>query len=158
MTICHKCNVGQSSVYSDSESHPLQDEDHSASRPHSFPGLYAVCSGTSPEWPWFSGFKIKSSKRDSAPKMRPSVLLNSWDNFFVTLPSISLQCWVKYFSCDLRTIEFCAKLLLRCSSQFSLLRAASFRLFLEVAFFYAKSNVPKLILNCLFYQGNQLVF
>ena len=72
--------------------------------------------------------------------MRFSVLLNFWDNFFLTLPSISSKIWVIYYYCDLGTIEFCAKLHLWCSSQFSLLKAGKFRLFLEVAVFYKKSN------------------
>ena len=29
---------------------PLQDEDHSGSRPRSFPGLYLMRSGRAPEW------------------------------------------------------------------------------------------------------------
>ena len=44
------------------------------------------------------------------------------------------------YSCDLGTFEFCAKLLLECSWQLSLLRAESLRLFLRnvYAFFYGK--------------------
>ena len=51
-------------------------------------------SGAVPEWPWVSGFMKKSSSRASAPSMRFSVLLNSCDNFLVTLPSISSETWV----------------------------------------------------------------
>ena len=29
---------------------PLQDEDHSGNRPHSFPGYYVMCSGWAKEW------------------------------------------------------------------------------------------------------------
>ena len=41
-------------------------------------------------------------------------------------------------SCDLGTFDFCAKLLLGCSSQFSLFNAAKFLLF-RVAISYGKS-------------------
>ena len=50
--------------------------------------------GVVPEWPWKSGFMRKSSSRASAHSMRFSVLLNSCDNFLVTLPSISSENWV----------------------------------------------------------------
>ena len=50
-------------------------------------------SGAVPECPWISGLMRKSSSRASAPSMRFSVLLNSCDNFFVTLPSISSETW-----------------------------------------------------------------
>ena len=57
--------------------------------------LYAFrdVPGAVSEWPWTGGCWRKSSERNSAPKML-SVLVNSWDNFFVTLPSISLETWV----------------------------------------------------------------
>ena len=61
---------------------------------------------------WINGFMRKSSRRDYASNMRFSALLNSWDNFFVNLPSISSEIWVMCSSCDLGTFEFCAKLLL----------------------------------------------
>ena len=67
-------------------------------------------SGAVPEWPWISGFRRKSSRRDSAPKVRISDLLNSRDNFFVTLTSICSETWVIQSSCDLGTFEFCVKL------------------------------------------------
>ena len=50
-------------------------------------------SGAVPEWPWISGFMKKSSSRASVPSMRFFVLLNSCDNFFVTLPSIFSEIW-----------------------------------------------------------------
>ena len=90
-------------------------------------------SGAVPEWPWISGFMRKSSRRANAPSMRFSVLLNSCDNFLVTLPSVSSETWIMQTSCDLGIFEFCAKLLLGCSPQFSLFKAASFLLFLRVA-------------------------
>ena len=48
-------------------------------------------SGVVPEWPWSSGFMRKSSSLASAPSIRFSVLLNSCDNFLVTLSSISSE-------------------------------------------------------------------
>ena len=58
---CHKRHVGQSFVYSDFERHPLQDEDHSGSRPHSFRGLYVLCSRT-PREQFRSGLELVASK------------------------------------------------------------------------------------------------
>ena len=40
---------------------------------------------------WICGFMRKSSNLDRAPKMRDSVLRNSWDSFLVTVPSISSE-------------------------------------------------------------------
>ena len=40
---------------------------------------------------WISGIMRKSSSRANAPSIRFSVLINSWDNFLVTRPSISLR-------------------------------------------------------------------
>ena len=50
---------------------------------------FQVVSGAVPEWPWIRRSMIKSSRQNNVPKMRFSVLLNSWDDFLVTLPSIS---------------------------------------------------------------------
>ena len=83
-------------------------------------------SGVVPEWPWSSGFMRKSSRRPNAPSMRFFVPLNSLDNLFVTLASIFSETWVIESSCDVGTFEFDAKLLLGCSSQFSLFKAANF--------------------------------
>ena len=90
------------------------------------PYAFRDVSGAVPEWPWISGFMRKSSRGDSASKMRFSVLLNSRDNFVLTPPSISSETWVMLSSCDLGTFDFCSKLLLGCSSQFSLFSDASF--------------------------------
>ena len=89
--ICHGHLMGRSFVSSDRGRGPLQDEDPSRSRPQSFPGLYLMHSGRAPEWPCSSGFIGKSSRRADAPSMRFSLLLNSFDNLFVTLPSISSE-------------------------------------------------------------------
>ena len=47
---CRNPFLGQSFVSSDRGRGPLQVEDHSESRPHSFPGLYLMRSGRTPEW------------------------------------------------------------------------------------------------------------
>ena len=104
---------------------------------------YAIqdVSGLVPEWPWISGFMRNSSRGDEAPNVRFYVPLNSWDNFFVTLHSIFSETWLMQSSCDLGTFDFRAKLLLRCSSRFSLFNAANFLLFLRDTIFYGKVNV-----------------
>ena len=42
--------LGQIFVSPDRGGGPLQDDDHSRSRPHSFPGLDLMRSGWAPEW------------------------------------------------------------------------------------------------------------
>ena len=76
-----------------------------------------------------------SSNLDRAPKMRDSVLLNSWDGFLVTLPSIASKICVIYSSLILGTDVFRDWPFLGCSSCVSLVTAANFRLFLNVAIF-----------------------
>ena len=49
--------------------------------------------GTATEQDRTCGFKRNSSSFDKASKMRDSVLLNSFENFLVTLPSISSETW-----------------------------------------------------------------
>ena len=53
--------------------------------------LFRNVPGTVPECVRICGFKNTSSNLDRAPKMRDSVLLNSWDSFLVTLLSISSE-------------------------------------------------------------------
>ena len=48
--MCHSPFLCQSFVPSDRGRDLLQDEDHSGSRPHLFPGLYLMRSGWAPEW------------------------------------------------------------------------------------------------------------
>ena len=50
-----------------------------------------------PEWPRISGFMRKSSRRADAPSMRFSVLLNSFDNFFVTFPQFPQKLELRSF-------------------------------------------------------------
>ena len=83
-------------------------------------------------------FKRNSSNLDRAPKMRDSVLLNSWDSFLLTLPSISSETCVIYSSLILGTEVFRDWPFLGCSSCVSLVTAANFRLFLNVAIFEGK--------------------
>ena len=67
--------------------------------------------------------------------MRDSVLLNSWDSFLVTLPSVSWETCVIYSSLILRTDVFRDWPFLGCSSCVYLVTAANFRLFPNVAIF-----------------------
>ena len=80
-------------------------------------------------------FKRNSSNLDRASKMRDSALLNSWDSFLLTLPSISSETCLIYSSLILRTDVFRDWPLLEFSSCVSLVTAANFRLFLNVAIF-----------------------
>ena len=47
---CHGVLLGQSFVSSGRGRGPFQDEDHSGSRPRSFPGLNLMRAGMAPEW------------------------------------------------------------------------------------------------------------
>ena len=89
--------------------------------------------GTVPECVRICGFKTNSSNLHRAPKLRDSVLLISCDSFLVTLPSISSQACVIYFSLILETEVFRDWPFLGCASCFSLVTAANFRLFLKVS-------------------------
>ena len=55
--------------------------------------VFRNVSGVVPDNIRISGFRRSSSNMESAPKMRDSVLLNSWDSFLVTLLSISSETW-----------------------------------------------------------------
>ena len=68
-------------------------------------------------------------------KMRHYLLLNSWDSFLVALPSISLETCAIYSSLILGTDVFRDWPFLGSSSYVSLVTAAIFRLFLNVAIF-----------------------
>ena len=91
--------------------------------------------GTGSECVRICWFKRNSSNLDRAPKMRESVLLNSWHNFLLTLPSISSESCVIYSSLILGTDVFRGWPFLGFSSCISLVTAANFRLFLNVAIF-----------------------
>ena len=102
------------------------------------PYVFRDVFGTDPEWPWIIGLRRNTSSRDRASKMRFSVLLNSWDNFFVSLSSIFSETCVIKSCCDLGKFVSRPWLLLRCSSWFYLWRAARFRLFLKITIAYGK--------------------
>ena len=70
--------------------------------------------------------------------MRDSVQLSSWDSFLLTLPSISSETCLIYSSLILGTDVFRDWTFLGCSSCVSLVTAANFRLFLNVAIFEGK--------------------
>ena len=91
--------------------------------------------GTVPEWVLLCWFKRNSSNLDRAPKMRDSVRLNSWDSLLVTLSSISSETCVLYSSLILGTDVFRDWPFIGCFSCVSLVTAANFRLFLNLAIF-----------------------
>ena len=95
--------------------------------------------GLVPECVLICGFKKNSSNVDGAPKMRHSVLLNSWDNFSLTLPSISSKSCVIDSSLILGTDVFPDWPFLGCSCCISLVTAANFRAFLSVAIFWSEN-------------------
>ena len=92
-------------------------------------------------------FERNSSNLDRAPKMRDSVRLNSWDSFLVTLPSISSESCVIYSSLILGTDVFRDWPFLGFSSCISLVTAANFRLFLNVAILEGKNATQLWRLN-----------
>ena len=71
--------------------------------------------------------------------MQDSVLLNSWESFLVTLPSISSETCAMYFSVIPGAIEFGDWLILGYSYVY-LDIAANFQLFLNVAIFGKRFN------------------
>ena len=108
--------------------------------------------GTIPECFRICGLRRNSSNLDRAPKMRDFVLLNSWDSFQVTLPSISSETCVIFSSLILGTDVFRDWPFLECSSCVPLATAANFHLFLNVAIFlkgkrYAVMKTD-LVFNC----------
>ena len=84
--------------------------------------------GTVPESVRSCGFKTKSFNLDRAPKIRDSVLLNSWRSFLVTLPSISSETCLIYSSVIPRMNVFCDWMFL-VSSSVPLEKAGKFPLF-----------------------------
>ena len=80
-------------------------------------------------------FERNSSNLDRASEMRDSIRLNSWDSFLVILPSISSETCVIYSSLILGMDVFRDWPFLGFSSYVSLVTAANFRLFLNVAIF-----------------------
>ena len=94
---CRRHHLGSNLVRIGSEKPSPQDEDLPGNDPHWFPGFLYLGSGMSPEW--FRSDSVLAGSEETrkawrAPKMRLSDLLNSWDNFVVTLSSISSDTWV----------------------------------------------------------------
>ena len=102
--------------------------------------LFRDFPGTVPESVRTCGFKRNSSNLGRAPKMRDSVLLNSWDSFSVFIPSISSETCVMYSSLIPETDVFCESLFLGWSRA-SLETAANFRLFLSVGILSEGKNL-----------------
>ena len=94
--------------------------------------LFLDVPGTATEQVRTCGLRRNSSSLDKPPKMRDSVLLNSWESFLVTLPSISSETWVMYSSAIPGLSVFCDWLFLVFSGV-SLETAANFLSFLIVA-------------------------
>ena len=105
--------------------------------------VFRSVPGTFQECVRICGFKRNSFNLDRAPKMRDSVLLNSWDSFLVILPSISSET-VIYSSLILGRNVFRDWPFLGRSSCVSLVTAANFRLFLNVAIFLNGKNATQL--------------
>ena len=112
--------------------------------------VFRNVSGTGPECVCICWFRRNSSNLERAPKMRDSVLLNSWDSFLVTLPSISSESCVIYSSLILGTDVFRDWPFLGCSSCVFLVTAANFRLFLNVAIFWRENATQLWRLNWFF--------
>ena len=121
---CHDNLLGQNFVQSGRGRCLLQDEGHSGSRPHSFPGWFSTfvfrnVPGTVLECVCICWFERNSSNLDRASEMRDSIRLNSWDSFLVILPSISSETCVIYSSLILGTDVFRDWPFLGCSSTYS---------------------------------------
>ena len=100
-----------------------------------FTFVFRNVPGKVPECVRICEFKRNSSILDRAPKMRDSVLLNSWDSFLVTLPSISSESCLIYSWLILGTDVFRDWPFRGCCFCVSRATAANFRLFLNVAIF-----------------------
>ena len=89
---------------------PLQDEDHPGNDPHFVPGfprcVFRNVPETILECVRICGLTRNSFNLNRARKMRDLVLLNLWDRFLMTLPSISSRTCVMYSSFMLGTDVF----------------------------------------------------
>ena len=94
--------------------------------------LFLDVPGTATEQLRTCGFRRNSSSFDRAPKIRDSVLLNSFESFLVNLPSISSETWEMYSWAISGSSVFWEWLFLVFSGV-TLETAASFLLFLKVA-------------------------
>ena len=93
---------------------------------------------TVPENIRIHGFKMNSPNLDRPPRIRNFVVLNFWNRFLVTLPSICSEICVIYSSVLPGKVVFSDWLLLG-YSRVSLDTAGNFCLFLDAAFSWRKS-------------------
>ena len=122
--------------------------------------LFLDVPGTATEQVQTSGFRRNSSSLDKAPKMRDSVQLNSWENFLVTLPSISSETWAMYSSAIPGLSVFSDWSFLVFSGVF-LETAANFLLFLNVAIILRVKLVScetELMLSFIFFNRSLISF
>ena len=116
--------------------------------------LFLDVPGTATEQVRASGFRRNSSSFDRAAKIRDSVLLNSFQSFLVTLPSISSETWEIYSWALPGSSVFCDWIFLVFSGVF-LETAANFLLFLKIAMILRKEVCQQWKLNRSFYFCNQ---
>ena len=132
----------------------FRDGGHSGNDPQLVPNFHSsffrYVSGTILESVRTCVFKSNSSNLDRAPRMRDFVLLNSWDSFLVTLSAISSETCAIYSSLILGMDVFRDWPFLGCSSCVSLVMAANFCLFLNVAIFWREKATQLWRLNYLY--------
>ena len=109
--------------------------------------------GTATEQVRTCGFRRNSSSFDSAPKIRDSVLLNSFQSFLVILPPISSETWEMWSWVASGSSVFCTLLFLVLSGV-SMETAASFLLFRKVAMRLRVKFYQRWRLNLCFYLYN----
>ena len=118
----------------------------------------AGCSGNgSEECPYLRVHKTNSPNLARATKMQDSRLMNSWDSFPVTPPSVSSETRVIYSSLILGMSVFRDWPFLGSYFCVYLGTAANFRLFLYVAIFLKekRSSVVKTELSFLFFTNSR---
>ena len=111
--------------------------------------VFLDVSGIATEQVRTCGFRRNSSSFDRAPKIRDSVLVNFFESFLVTLPSISSESWEMYSWAISRSSVFCDWLLLVFSGVF-LETAANFLLFLKSAMILREKFCQQWRLNWIF--------
>ena len=111
---------------------------------------------TVPDFTQTCGFRRNLSYLQRVPRTRLSVLLNSWDNFFVTAFYLLWHLTDIVLRVNPGTAASRDWLFLGCSFWISLAIAANFRLYLSVAVFERKNNrgAFKIDRNFLFFISN----
>ena len=112
-------------------------------------------TGAVPEWPWIRAFIGKSSRRDNAPNVRFSVLLNSWDNFFWLcsqfFPKLELRSllmiWEHSSFCQIAPNMFLTIFLFQC---------CNFSPIPQSCTFLQKINYQWIIIECLLLKANSI--